>query len=66
MPLGDGAGFIRARWGELARRCGAPEDDVRIAVGDGVGNAVVHAFRGRDPGTITVRAWPERDRLLVR
>ena len=50
---------------DFAGRRGLPEDDVRLAVSEAVGNAVVHAFRGRDEGTIIVRARAERDRLLI-
>ena len=50
---------------ELARAVGAAADDVALAVSEAVGNAVVHAFRGRDPGTIAVSAAVEEDMLLV-
>jgi len=50
---------------EIARRSGAREEDVRLAVSEAVGNAVIHAFRGRESGTIVVSARPERGRLLV-
>jgi anti-sigma regulatory factor (Ser/Thr protein kinase) len=50
---------------ELAGRLGAPEDDVRLAVSEAVGNAVIHAFKGRKPGTVVVRVRHSRDRLLV-
>ncbi len=50
---------------DLARRVGAPEDDVKLAVSEAVGNAVMHAFRGREAGTITLRAQSEGDRLQV-
>jgi len=41
---------------DLARQVGAPESDVGLAVSEAVGNAVVHAFRGRPPGTVRVTA----------
>ena len=50
---------------ELARAVGAAADDVALAVSEAVGNAVVHAFRGRDPGTIAVSAAVEEDTLCV-
>ena len=50
---------------EIAARSGAREEDVRLAVSEAVGNAVVHAFRGDTTGTIIVSARPERGRLLV-
>ena len=49
----------------VARQVGAPEDDVKLAVSEAVGNSVMHAFRGREPGTIVLRARSEADRLLV-
>jgi anti-sigma regulatory factor (Ser/Thr protein kinase) len=50
---------------ELARRVGAHVDDVKIAVSEAVGNAVVHAYRGGDAGTIRVTGRHRRGRLLV-
>jgi anti-sigma regulatory factor (Ser/Thr protein kinase) len=50
---------------EVARRSGAREEDVRLAVSEAVGNAVVHAFRDENTGTITISARPELGRLLV-
>lgn len=48
----------------MARRLGAREEDVKLAVSEAVSNAVVHAF-GEESGTITLRAWREQDRLDV-
>lgn len=50
---------------ELARRVGAHVDDVKIAVSEAVGNAVVHAYRGGETGTIRVTARHKRGRLVV-
>jgi anti-sigma regulatory factor (Ser/Thr protein kinase) len=49
----------------FARRFGAAESDVRIAVSEAVGNAVVHGFRQGRSGTITVHARQDRGRFLV-
>ncbi len=49
----------------LARQLGAIEYDVALAVSEAVGNAVVHAFVGRAPGTVRVRAQRQRERLVV-
>jgi serine/threonine-protein kinase RsbW/stage II sporulation protein AB (anti-sigma F factor) len=49
----------------LAETVGAPAADVKLAVSEAVTNAVVHAFRDRPPGTISVKAEVKRDRLLV-
>jgi anti-sigma regulatory factor (Ser/Thr protein kinase) len=49
----------------VARQVGAPEDDVKLAVSEAVGNAVMHAFRGREPGRIVLRARNEEGRLVV-
>lgn len=54
----------RAALAGVARRLGAREEDVKLAVSEAVSNAVVHAF-GDGSGTITLRAWRERDRLDV-
>ena len=48
----------------LAHRVGAPVEDVKLVVSEAVGNAVTHAFRGREGGTITVRARVQ-DALLI-
>ena len=45
----------RRKAAEYAASNGANRDDVELAVAEAVGNAVVHAFEGRD-GVITVRA----------
>ena len=50
---------------KLARRVGARVDDVRIAVSEAVGNAVVHAYRGGATGTIRVTGRCQRGRLVV-
>ena len=47
----------------LARRVGADEADVKIAVSEAVGNAVVHAYRDREPGSIRVEGFLEPGRL---
>jgi anti-sigma regulatory factor (Ser/Thr protein kinase) len=49
----------------LCDRVGGPGDDVSLAVSEAVGNAVMHAFRGRKSGTINVHAAPQRDMLVV-
>jgi anti-sigma regulatory factor (Ser/Thr protein kinase) len=55
----------RAAVADVARRLGAREEDVRLAVSEAVGNAVIHAFRDGGPGTITVHARFDAGRLLV-
>jgi serine/threonine-protein kinase RsbW/stage II sporulation protein AB (anti-sigma F factor) len=49
----------------LARRFGACVDDVKIAVSEAVANAIIHAYRGRDPGSVRVTGQHRRGRLLV-
>jgi len=56
---------VRDEVADLARSVGAEIDDVRIAVGEAAGNAVLHAYRGARAGMIRVRARFARDRLLV-
>jgi anti-sigma regulatory factor (Ser/Thr protein kinase) len=43
----------------------ARESDVALGVSEAVSNAVVHAFRGRDPGTISLRARHDGERLVI-
>jgi anti-sigma regulatory factor (Ser/Thr protein kinase) len=50
---------------DFARQCGSQVEAVKLAVTEAVGNAMLHAFRGRDPGTIAIRARSARDGLLV-
>lgn len=51
--------------GKLAKRVGAPTGDVRLAVSEAVTNSVVHAFRDRPEGKISVEAHVTQDRLVV-
>ena len=58
----------RARVAELATRAGAPAtalDEVRLAVSEAVSNAVVHGYRDRSPGPVTVTAQAEDHELTV-
>jgi len=50
---------------KLARRFGASVDDVKIAVSEAVANAVIHAYRGREEGSVRVTGQHKRGRLLV-
>jgi anti-sigma regulatory factor (Ser/Thr protein kinase) len=57
---------IRKRVAEYAEAGGADGDDVELAVAEAVGNAVRHAYAGRDDGVIRVRAEMDGpDRLVV-
>jgi len=58
-------GLAREAVVDLARRAGAPVDEVKLAVSEAVGNAVMHAFRDTAPGAITLQARQEPDRLVV-
>jgi len=49
----------------LAERLGAPVEDVRIAVSEAVGNAIVHAYRGGKTGMVRVFARLHRGQFLV-
>jgi stage II sporulation protein AB (anti-sigma F factor) len=58
----------RTRVAELATRAGAPRaqlDGVRLAVTEAVSNAVVHGYRDRAPGAVTVTAEAEDSELRV-
>ena len=48
----------------LARHFGADEADVKIAVSEAVGNAVLHAYRGNASGTVTVKGSRVRGKLV--
>ena len=57
---------IRKRVAEYAEAGGAVGDVVELAVAEAVGNAVRHAYAGRDDGVIRVRAEMDGpDRLVV-
>src|SRR5665809_72956 len=56
----------RKKVAQYAEEGGANRDDVELAVAEAVANAVIHAFGGRDDGTITVRAEIDGpDRLVI-
>jgi len=40
--------------GDFATGRGVDDADIRLAVSEAVSNAVTHAYRDRDPGTVTV------------
>jgi serine/threonine-protein kinase RsbW/stage II sporulation protein AB (anti-sigma F factor) len=68
LQLPSEAGSVavaRRAAGELARSVGAPESDVRLAVSEAVTNAILHAFRDRQPGTILVSGRLDRGRLIL-
>jgi serine/threonine-protein kinase RsbW len=49
----------------LAREVGASEQNVALGVSEAVGNAVLHAFKDEEQGTIRVRATPKPGILMV-
>jgi anti-sigma regulatory factor (Ser/Thr protein kinase) len=62
----ESVGDARRAVADLAERLGVDDvDDVRIAVSEAVGNAIVHAYRDGNPGRIRVFAREKRGRLLV-
>src|SRR6476620_5381906 len=46
----------RQQLAAIAQQAGASVDDVKVAVSEAVGNAVLHAYRDGSPGTVTVTA----------
>ncbi len=58
-------GVARHGVAALAARLGVAVDDVKIAVSEAVGNAILHAYRRGRRGAIRVFARAERGRLLV-
>jgi anti-sigma regulatory factor (Ser/Thr protein kinase) len=66
LPAMPGKGAqARKAVAELAAAVGAHRAAVELAVGEAFGNAVLHAYRDRPPGTISVRAGVDRDELEV-
>jgi len=61
----ESVGEARHAVADFAREHGADPDDVALAVSEGVSNAVIHAFRGREGGRIDVRAIVDGDRVVV-
>jgi anti-sigma regulatory factor (Ser/Thr protein kinase) len=57
--------LARKALADLAREHGAPESDVKLAVSEAVTNSVLHAYRDREPGTISLHARVDRGRLLI-
>jgi serine/threonine-protein kinase RsbW len=52
-----------------ASELGAPESvvqAVRLAVSEALTNAVVHAYVGREPGSMIAEAWCDKRHLVVR
>lgn len=64
-PEGTSVTKARRAAAEVARSVGASETDVKIAVSEAVGNAVLHAYRDGAPGTITLSAQRDADRLII-
>lgn len=64
-PEPASVGAARQATGDLARELGANVEDVRLAVSEAVANAVVHAFQGREPGSITLTAQTTSGWLLI-
>lgn len=50
---------------DLARAVGASVADVKLAVSEAVGNAVIHAFRDRPGGVVRLTARADRARLSI-
>jgi serine/threonine-protein kinase RsbW/stage II sporulation protein AB (anti-sigma F factor) len=60
-------GILRAEVTEYAHRVGVAEarlGDIRLAVSEATTNAVLHAYRGREPGEIRVDARVDDDGSL--
>ncbi len=57
------AGLRTAVWRYALELGAGPEvgQAVRLAVGEALTNVVMHAYAGREPGAMMVRAWPDDD-----
>jgi serine/threonine-protein kinase RsbW len=51
--------------GELAARLEMADADIRLAVSEAVSNAVTHAFRGREAGSVRITCTVDERSLLV-
>ena len=59
---------VRDQMAALARDCGLGEQeiaDVKLAVSEAATNALLHAYRDREPGTIRVEATIEGGELVI-
>lgn len=59
---------LRNQMATLARDCGLDDlaiHDVKLAVSEAATNALLHAYRDRDPGTIRVDATIENGELII-
>jgi anti-sigma regulatory factor (Ser/Thr protein kinase) len=65
QPESASVGMAREAVASYARVCGAPEEDVKLAVSEAVSNAVVHGFRDRKGGNIALKAQTEPGHLLI-
>ena len=61
----DSVAKARHAVADYAQDHGADREDVALAVSEAVSNAVIHAFRGREPGRIDLRALCDGDGLVV-
>jgi serine/threonine-protein kinase RsbW/stage II sporulation protein AB (anti-sigma F factor) len=63
----DQVGVLRRKVAEYAQEVGVADRrlaDVRLAVSEAATNAVLHAYRGREPGEIRVAARVDDDGVL--
>jgi anti-sigma regulatory factor (Ser/Thr protein kinase) len=58
-------GIARNAVAGFAQRLGVAVDDVKIAVSEAVGNAILHAYRRGGGGAVRVFARHDRGRLLI-
>jgi anti-sigma regulatory factor (Ser/Thr protein kinase) len=64
-PTANSVGEARRAVGDFASDIGAPDADVRLAVSEAVSNSVTHAFRDREPGTVTIVCRKNPEHLTV-
>lgn len=69
LAVADEVPRLRHQVAEYVQRTGAPDDvleRVRLAVSEALTNIVVHAYLGRDRGSMTAEAWCEAEHLVLR
>ena len=69
LAVADEIPRLRQMVAEYARTTHTSEDvveRVRLAVSEALTNVVVHAYLGRDPGSMIAEAWCEANHLVIR
>ena len=69
LAVADELPRLRHQVAEYVQRSRAPEpvvERVRLAVSEALTNIIMHAYLGRDPGSMIAEAWCAADHLVLR